>query len=144
MPARPRRQWSRAPSNGRGTRSARWGAPWRSVRRRRPGSWVTTTRPPVAEPAMEGVAELTYEDFGRQLFHQVLHRERIEDAVATVLGDRIEVGPIGAGPGRRFATIRAVGTIGRPRAEPLGGDLVAYRVTLPIDVDFDLDLAVDL
>jgi len=98
----------------------------------------------VAEPVVQDADGFTYEDFGRALFHRVLHPERIEDAVATVLGDRIEVGPFGAGPGRRFATIRAVGTIARPRAEPLGGDLVAYRVTLPIDVDFDLDLGVDL
>jgi hypothetical protein len=89
-------------------------------------------------------AAVSYEAFGRELFRQVLHRERIEDAVATVLGDRIEVGPFGAGPGRRFATIRAVGTIARPRAEPLPGELVAYRVTLPVNVDFDLDLGVDL
>ena len=98
----------------------------------------------MAEPALQDADGFAYEDFGRALFHRVLHRERIEEAVATVLGDRIEVGPIGAGPGRRFATIRAVGTIGRPRAEPLRGELVAYRVTLPIEVDFDLDLAVDL
>jgi len=95
-------------------------------------------RPPAVSP------DLTYEEFGRQLFEQVLHPERIEDAVATVLGDRIEVGPFGAGPGRRLATIRAVGSIGRPRARRLRGDLVTYRVTLPISVDFDLDLSVDL
>ena len=98
----------------------------------------------MAELVAQDVVGCTYEEFGRELFHRVLHPERIEDAVATVLGDRIEVGPIGAGPGRRFATIRAVGTIGRPRADPLEGELVAYRVTLPIDVDFDLDLGVDL
>lgn len=104
----------------------------------------------MGEAVVEDVVEeseaagVSYEDFGRELFRQVLHRERVEDAVATVLGDRIEVGPFGAGPGRRFATIRAVGTIGRPRAAPLAGDLVAYRVTLPISVDFDLDLGVDL
>src|SRR3954447_10042872 len=99
---------------------------------------ATFERPPAMAP------DLTYEEFGRQLFEQVLHPERIEDAVATVLGDRIEVGPFGAGPGRRFETIRAVGTIGHPRAEPLPGELVKYRVPLPITVDFDLDLGVDL
>ena len=91
----------------------------------------------------EGV-EITYEEFGRELFRQVLHAERIEDSIATVLGDRIELGPFGAGPGRFLAKVRAVGTIGRPRAMPLPGPMVAFRVKLPIDVRFDLDLAVDV
>jgi hypothetical protein len=88
--------------------------------------------------------EMTYEDFGRQLFRQVLHAERIEESVATVLGERIELGPFGAGPGRFLAKVRATGAIGRPRATPLPGPMVAYRVRLPIDVTFDLDLAVDV
>lgn len=88
--------------------------------------------------------EITYEDFGRALFHEILHAERIEDSIATVLGDRIELGPIGAGPGRRLAKVRAVGTIGRPRATQLPGPEVAFRVRLPIDVRFDLDIAVDV
>jgi hypothetical protein len=88
--------------------------------------------------------EMTYEDFGRQLFQQVLHAERIEESVATVLGERIELGPFGAGPGRFLAKVRATGAIGRPRATPLPGPMVAYRVRLPIDVTFDLDLAVDV
>lgn len=95
----------------------------------------------VARPDGE---EITYEEFGRRLFEEVLHAERIEDSIAAVLGDRIEVGPFGAGPGRFLAKVRAVGTIGRPRASLLPGPLVAYRVRLPIDVTFDLDLAVDV
>jgi hypothetical protein len=101
----------------------------------------------VSEAAYDGPAvgqEITYEAFGRALFSEILHAERIEDSIATVLGDRIELGPFGAGPGRFLAKVRAVGTIGRPRATPLPGPLVAYRVRLPIDVRFDLDLAVDV
>ena len=89
-------------------------------------------------------AEITYEEFGRGLFRQLLHAQRIEDSIATVLGDRIEIGPFGAGPGRFLAKVRAVGTIGRPRATELPGPLVAFRVRLPIEVTFDLDLAVDV
>ena len=94
-------------------------------------------------PSPEGT-EITYEAFGRRLFEQVLHAERIEESIATVLGDRIEIGPFGAGPGRFLAKVRAVGTIGRPRASLLPGPMVAYRVRLPIDVTFDLDIAVDV
>jgi hypothetical protein len=88
--------------------------------------------------------EISYEEFGRRLFREILHPERIEDAIATVLGDPIALGPFGAGPGRFLAKVRATGVIGRPRAVPLPGDLVAYRVRLPIDVTFDLDIAVDV
>jgi hypothetical protein len=101
----------------------------------------------VSEPAYavaEGGGEITYEEFGRRLFQEVLHAERIEESIATVLGDRIELGPFGAGPGRFLAKVRAVGTIGRPRATPIPGPMVAYRVLLPIDVTFDLDIAVDV
>lgn len=97
----------------------------------------------VAAPVPVG-AEISYEDFGRRLFASVLHEERIEDSVATVLGDRIQVGPFGAGPGRFLAKVSAVGTIGRPRATAIPGPMVAYRVDLPIEVAFDLDLAVDV
>ena len=93
--------------------------------------------------APEG-GEISYEEFGRRLFREILHPERIEDSIATVLGDRIELGPFGAGPGRFLAKVRATGAIGRPRAVALPGDLVAYRVRLPIDVTFDLDIAVDV
>ena len=99
-------------------------------------------QPDAATP--EADADLTYEDFGRRLFDRVLHAERIEDAIATVLGDTIRLGPFGAGPGRFLAKVSALGTIGRPRATPLPGQEVAYRVVLPIDVTFDLDLAVDV
>ncbi len=100
----------------------------------------------MSEPAYApgGGGEISYAEFGRRLFDQVLHAERIEESIATVLGDRIELGPFGAGPGRFLAKVRALGTIGRPRAVPLPGDLVAFRVHLPIDVTFDLDIAVDV
>jgi hypothetical protein len=102
----------------------------------------------VSEPAyshaVEEGAPISYEEFGRGLFEQVLHAERIEESIATVLGDRISLGPFGAGPGRFLAKVKALGTIGRPVATPLPGAGVAFRVLLPIDVTFDLDIAVDV
>jgi hypothetical protein len=88
--------------------------------------------------------EITYGEFGRRLFETVLHERRIEDAIAAVLGDRITLGPIGAGPGRVLAKVTADGTIGRPVAVALPGDFVAFEVRLPVEVDFDLDIAVDV
>jgi hypothetical protein len=88
--------------------------------------------------------EITYGEFGRQFFSTVLHERRIEDSLAAVLGDRISLGPIGAGPGRVLAKVTADGTIGRPVAEAVPGDFVSFRVLLPVKVDFDLDIAVDV
>jgi hypothetical protein len=88
--------------------------------------------------------EITYGEFGRRLFETVLHERRIEDAIATVLGDRITLGPIGAGPGRVLAKVTADGAIGRPVARALPGDFVAVEVRLPVQVAFDLDIAVDV
>ena len=103
------------------------------------------SEPAYAAPdAPDQRGEITYEEFGRRLFQQVLHAQRIEESIATVLGDRIELGPFGAGPGRFLAKVRALGTIGRPRATAMPGPMVAYRVLLPIDVTFDLDIAVDV
>jgi hypothetical protein len=89
-------------------------------------------------------AEITYGEFGVQLFRQVLHERRVEDSVAAVLGNTIDLGPFGAGPGRFLAKVRALGTIGRPRAEAVPSHFVAYRVVLPVSLAFDLDLGVDL
>jgi hypothetical protein len=87
---------------------------------------------------------ITYGEFGRRLFETVLHERRIEDTVAAVLGDRISLGPIGAGPGRVLAKVTVDGTIGRPVAQAIPGDFVAFLVRLPVQVDFDLDIAVDV
>jgi hypothetical protein len=87
--------------------------------------------------------EISYEELGVRLLHQVLHEERIEDSIAMVLGERIDLGPFGAGPGRLLAKVRAVGQIGRPQAERVPGDLVCFRVLVPVDVVFDLHLAGD-
>lgn len=85
--------------------------------------------------------EISYGEFGRALFASVLHEDRIADAVALVLGDTIALGPFGAGPGR-MARVTALGTIGRPRVTRLPGDFVTFDVMLPVQVAFDLDIAV--
>lgn len=85
-----------------------------------------------------------YTDFGETFLRTILHRRRVLDSVDRILGDRIEIGPIGAGPGRVFARVRAVGLFQPCFGEALEGLLLAYRVIVPIEVDFELDLAVDV
>ncbi|UMG94256.1 hypothetical protein [Nocardioides sp. TF02-7] len=83
-----------------------------------------------------------YERFGNEFVRRVLHRERVLRTVDRLLGDRIELGPIGAGPGRTF-TVRIVGHYRPTTGEEVPGALLTYRVLLPIDVVFDLDLRMD-
>lgn len=87
--------------------------------------------------------EISYEDFGHEYIRRVLHKDRILQMVNDVLGPEIRLGPIGAGPGRKAATISAVGTFRQTKGEELPGDLLAYRVYLPISLVFDIDLRVD-
>jgi len=97
---------------------------------------------------VEGVAGVTdatmsYEEFGVQWIHRVLHKERILRTIDEVLGDQIALGPIGAGPGRAFASVSFVGTYRPTRGELVPGELLTYAIDLPISVVFDLDLPLD-
>ena len=85
-----------------------------------------------------------YAEFGEAFLRTILHKQRVLDSVDRILGDRIEIGPIGAGPGRVFARARAVGLFQPAFGEALPGPLLAYRVIVPIEVDFEVDLAVDV
>jgi hypothetical protein len=85
----------------------------------------------------------TYEQFGVSWIHRVLHKERILRTVDQVLGDQIALGPIGAGPGRAFASVSFVGTYRPTTGELVPGELLTYAIDLPISVVFDLDLPLD-
>jgi hypothetical protein len=111
---------------------------------------VTPRQAPVPEPVQESSPtapvrsrEISYEAFGVEYVHRILHKDRILRLVNEVLGDRIELGPIGAGPGRSFASVSVVGTYRPTKGEQIPGDLLAYKVYLPISVVFDLDMRVD-
>lgn len=98
---------------------------------------------PGGRPGNAQAPEISYEEFGTAYIRQVLHRDRILSLVNEVLGPTIELGPIGAGPGRKAATVSVVGTFGKTTGEELPGDRLAYRVFLPISVAFDIDVRVD-
>jgi hypothetical protein len=86
---------------------------------------------------------VTYREFGEQFFTHVVTEQRVLDAVNT-LAQPIDFGPVGVGPGR-LVKLTAHGAIGDARSEPLVGDgLVAYRMTLPVDVAFAVDLGMDV
>src|SRR5215218_1100317 len=57
------------------------------------------------QPDDEPTPEISYEQFGSAYIRQVLHKDRILKMVNDVLGPTVELGPIGAGPGRKAATV---------------------------------------
>jgi hypothetical protein len=91
----------------------------------------------------EPAPEINYEQFGSAYIRRVLHKDRVLSMINDVLGPTIELGPIGAGPGRKAATVNVVGAFGATTGEEISGDLLAYRVFLPISVVFDIDMRVD-
>ena len=95
------------------------------------------------EQVPERQATTSYEEFGVQWIHRILHKDRILAVVDEILGDEIRLGPIGAGPGRALASVSVVGKYRPTTGEQLPGDLLRYRIDLPISVVFDLALPVD-
>lgn len=91
---------------------------------------------------MEHAEQFPYEEFGRRFFALAVTEERILSGVNTLAGQPIDVGPLGVGPGK-LAKVTAKGAIGAATARPIAGDAIAYRVTLPVDIDFEVHLQLD-
>ena len=86
--------------------------------------------------------EITYQEWGIDFFLEAISEERVLGAVNTIAGQPIDFGPMSAGPGG-IAKVRAYGDIGRAIATRLRGDRIAYRVLLPVDLTFEVDLQVE-
>jgi hypothetical protein len=87
-----------------------------------------------------------YREWGEHFFAEAISEERVLGAVGIVTGRPIVFGPIGAGPGR-IAKVRAEGSIGRATATRLpagrSDGLIAFRVVLPVELAFEVDLQVE-
>jgi len=100
---------------------------------------------PLVDPAAavaRGPQPLGYDEFGMRFMNLVLHRDRVMQSINRVLGESFQLGPIGAGPGRKVAKVTASGTFGAAYGDALP-DVVGYQVNLPVQVTFHLDLGVD-
>ncbi len=87
---------------------------------------------------------VSYRDFGDQFFSRVVTQERVVAAVDVLAGQPIAFGPKGVGPGR-LVKVTAEGAIGGAASQPVfDPDHVAYRVELPVDLRFDLDLGLEV
>jgi hypothetical protein len=82
-------------------------------------------------------------EFGATFLRTALPPERVCEAVDRVRGQRLDLGPMGAGPGRMLAKITAGIEFGASYGEALPGEDLAFRVMVPARADVDLDLAVD-
>lgn len=96
------------------------------------------------EPPAEGGVPLTYEEFGVNFVRRVLHEQRVMESIDRLLGEKIELGPMGAGPGRVFAKARATGWFHDTHGHEVVDDLLVYRVYLPVLVDFEIEIAKDV
>jgi hypothetical protein len=95
---------------------------------------------------------VSYEQWGADFFAEAVSQERILGAVNNIAGQPIDFGPIGVGPGK-IAKVRAFGAIGAATAQQFEGQqvegqrvdtpVIAYRVELPVDLTFELNLQVE-
>lgn len=87
-------------------------------------------------------AFISYEQWGLDFFAEAVSEERILAAVNTIAGQPIDFGPMGVGPGK-IAKVRAYGQIGSADARRLDAAEISYRVELPVELTFELDLQVE-
>ena len=93
--------------------------------------------------AGDDVAFVSYRDFGEQFFARVVTQERVVGAVDVLAGQPIAFGPKGVGPGR-LVKVTGDGAIGAASSQAVfDPEHVAYRVELPVDLRFDLDLGLE-
>jgi hypothetical protein len=86
---------------------------------------------------------VSYEQWGAAFFEEAVSGDRILAAVDNIAGQPIDFGPIGVGPGK-IAKVRAYGAIGSASASRVeAAAAISYRVDLPVDLTFELDLQVE-
>ncbi|MCZ4497479.1 MAG: hypothetical protein JWQ74_32 [Marmoricola sp.] len=85
---------------------------------------------------------VSYQQWGLDFFSEAVSEDRILGAVNNIAGQPIDFGPMGVGPGK-IAKVRAYGEIGAATAHRLDGGQIAYRVELPVSLNFELDLQVE-
>jgi|SRR5579875_1063378 len=80
-----------------------------------------------------------YGAFGEDFIVTAVTPERVVASIRRIAGDKVELGPLRAGPGGA-ATVVARGWMGEPSAEELATDLLAFAVKLPVDLDLEIRL----
>ncbi|KAA1428833.1 hypothetical protein [Nocardioides antri] len=85
---------------------------------------------------------IDYGAWGVEFFHRAVTEERVLRGVNVLSGRRIDVGPMGVGPGR-LVKVTATGQIGTATGHRISDEPVALQVTLPVPLEFTIDLGMD-
>lgn len=85
---------------------------------------------------------IDYRAWGVEFFHRAVTEERVLRGVNVLSGRTIDVGPMGVGPGR-LVKVTAKGRIGTATGHRVSDEPVALHVTLPVPLEFTIDLGMD-
>ena len=86
---------------------------------------------------------ISYSEWGARFFETAVTEERVLAGVNAMAGQKIEVGPLGVGPGR-VAKVMATGEIGTATGHRTSTDPVHFDVRLPVTLQFELNLGLDV
>ena len=100
-----------------------------------------------AEPTLEPLPiseakEITYAEWGEEFFFAAVTDKRIQGVVEALAGQPIDVGPMGAGPGK-IAKVRAVGQTREAQLRRHSGLPITYDLVVPVDLTFEVDLKLE-
>ena len=82
---------------------------------------------------------VSYAEFGQRFFDLVVTADRLADTLAGLSGRPLEIGPVGAGPGK-IARVTVTGSIGKAAAVREEGEPLRFRVALPLEIDLLVQL----
>jgi hypothetical protein len=85
-------------------------------------------------------AYCSYESFGVRFFEHAVTPAAIVAAMSGMVGDTIEIGPLGVGPGK-IATVTATGQVGTASATRTSSDPVTILLSIPADLRLTVGLA---
>lgn len=105
---------------------------------------VSSVEPEPAPDTIEDgeLAPMSYAEFGARFFATAVTRERIAEAAQGLAGRPIDVGPLGVGP-LGLVKVRANGAVGTPEIVDRDGELVAFDVAVPVDLDMVIEIGLE-
>lgn len=86
------------------------------------------------------MSTLTSDEFVRRVLAAGAPPQRVSEVVARLVGDKIKIGPIPAGPCEAVSA-NAVGVLGVVRAEMCDDELWDQIVTIPLDLSVHVEVA---
>ena len=95
-----------------------------------------------AAPDAVSLEYTNYEQFGRAFFERAVTEERVRQAARGLAGRPIDFGPIGVGP-VGLVKVSAKGNVGEPVTRRHDTELIAYDLTLPVDLLILLDFGLE-